>query len=266
MTITLFLVAAVLFPALIGLLVLRRVEDMEAVVVRERLTGRVTGLFVGPRFYVRIPALDSVERLDLHFRRTTVQAHSMQTYEGLSANVTITAGWQMTPERLHGTSLREVLPYLPQTADIVENWMLFTVRNALSKYSLETLMRVMRRPQQFQQALLGQMQSRLDPLGVVMLDLDLICLPSAAVAATRLQAEARAQELQTIAAARADEVRMLSQALDCGHANDALVKLLAIDALRSGNQRIITSLDLGNAAQNAGGMPIQFVVGPSDQW
>lgn len=262
----LFIIVALAFPIVLAALTVRRAQDMEAVVVRERITGRVTNLCIGPRWYICLPAIDEVKALDLHFHRTLYEAQSIQTYEGLAASVTVTVGWQQLPARLAGIDLREVLPFLPDTEEIVNRWILFVVRDSVSRYTLASLQRIMRHPAGFQALLAHDLQERVEALGVEVLNLDLICLPAPSVVAARISAEARAQELQTIAMARAMEIQMLSQALACGTDNDHLVKLLAVDALRGGDKRVFTALDLdgsgGMSPTGGGGLPIQFVVGP----
>ncbi len=267
---------ALLFPVLIARLALRRALDMEAVVIRERITGRVTNLIIGPRWYWRIPGVDETQTLDLHFRRTTLQDLSIQTAEGLTANVTITVGWQQTPKYLSKIDPREVRPFLENTEEIVKNWMLLTVRIALSRRRLGALMATLMSPQRFEDRLKADLQERVKVLGVEVLNLNLICLPSQAVAARRLDAEARAQELRTIAGARAAElqmlaaaeaqrIRLLSDALNTGRPNDRVVDVLAVGALQNGNKHLVASMGLGTGnGRNGRPTAIQFVMPPYD--
>lgn len=249
------------FPVLIAALTLRRAQDMEAVILRERTSGRTTYLRAGPAWYLQVPGLDDVQVLDLHPQRTLLDGMNLQTHEGLSAMVTVVVAWQQTRQSLARIDLKQVLPFLGGTAMTVETYAQLVVRTALSRYALDALMQIMRHPDGFQTLLKDDLQRRVDPLGVVVQSLELIVLPSPAVAQARLEAEARAQELRTVAEARAAEIQMLRQALNCGNANDHLVQLQAIDAMRDGNNRVVTTLGVG-AQGGTGNPPIQFVVGP----
>ncbi len=184
---------------------------MEAVILRERTSGRATYLCPGPAWYLRVPGLDDVQLLDLHPQRTLLDGLNLQTREGLSALVTVVVGWQQTRQRLAQIDLKQVLPFLGNTSPTVETQAKLTVRAALSRYDLDTLIQIMQHPDGFQALLQEELQRRVADLGVAVQSLELIIVPPPTVAQARIAAEARAQELRTVAAARAGRDRNAEQ-------------------------------------------------------
>lgn len=260
----LFVLLLCVFPVLILALTLRRAQDMEAVIMRERLTGRITKLWIGPCWFIFVPGIDRIETIDLHFHRNTLDGLYIHTHDGQAASVTVTVGWELDIDLLRKAELRKVRRFLPGVEEIMVYWLQLTVRAAISRYNLDSLLHIMRRPRGLQTLLKAELQERVEIVGVRVLSLDLICLPAPSVVAARVTAEARAQELQTVAAARAREIELLSQALSTCSAGDQLVRLLSIDALRSGNNHIIASMGWGGPQNDNDAMPIQFVVGRDD--
>lgn len=251
-----FAVVAALFPALIAVLTVRRVADMEAVIVRERLTGRITGLFVGPRWYICLPVIDSVQRLDLHFQLAQFPNEAMESRDGLLANVTLTVGWQLSPTFLVRANLREVLPQLPQVDALVTYWIQNTVRSTVSQHELEELMFQLGNVPAFRQLLANDLQVQVARWGVQITSMDMFCLPAPTVVNVQTDAEAQAREYQTLAAAHATEIRLLRQAMGGNPSPEQLIQLLAVQAARHGDSRLFTALGLGDwSRQNGGVMP-----------
>lgn len=239
---------------MIAVAVLRVVRTRQALVICDHFTGNARNLRVGPALTPVLPFLDQVRTLDLTLQLTQLGVTNIVTYDGFPVAANLDVIWALDGHLLQETNLNQILPFIENASPTVRAWAEYLLRSLIARYNLTTVMQVLRTHSGLERLVAESLQKRLAPLGVRIHTVRLICQPEPTVLNARIAAQARAQELATLAA-------ILGPQYDL----DKIWRLELLDSIRRGSAQFITALDAPSSTEGESGnghARLQLILGP----
>jgi hypothetical protein len=185
---------------------LRVIRVRQGLVIYSRITGNVCHIIAGPRVVLIWP-LQNTLLLDLSIRAARLSANDLVTSD-LAITASLDIFYAFDPTLLQAANLDWVLPALPQAERIVQAWADYILRSLATGCVTAELVTVPACRARLESQLRNTLQDRLQPLGLHVQTIRLLCRPAPmmleaqlAAARTQLAAQARAQALELLASA-----------------------------------------------------------------
>lgn len=186
---------------------LRIVCVRQALIIYDRVSGNVHRLIIGPRKVVLVWPLEKTLSLDLTMQATNLNMNDVLTSD-LAIATTLDIFYAFDPPLLQAADLNPVLPVLTEVERIVQSWANYILRSLAIEFTTSGLLTAPVLRARLEGRLHRTLQDRVQPLGVRICTIRLLCQPApfileAQLAATRtkLAAQAQAQALEMLTAA-----------------------------------------------------------------
>lgn len=248
------LVVAVIVGKVLASAILHVVRAREAVLVCDRVTGRVRQLTIGPSLVPVIPWLEETRALDLSQQMTRLGTTNVMTLNSMPLAAATDVLWSIEPTLLRQADLDQILPFLDDLATPIKAWTDYLLHAILARYSLTTILQTPRAHEGLEHLLSDRLQARVAILGVRIHTIRLICRLEPTVLNARIAAEARAQELGILATVLGPQNQL-----------ESLMRLEMLESFRRSGSQLVTAFDIPESAEHDGSNGhgrMQFVVSP----
>lgn len=230
---------------------LRTARVQQAVIVRDRFTGKVKRMVIGPHMVDVLPFVEEMFAVDLRRRTMSMSVCPLVTADGLPLAADMDVVWLLTSERLEQVDLDDIMPVLENLETDMRQRISYALRQEIASRNLRSVLEFGVRHGLLEKLVQSRMQELVAFLGVEIESVRLICQLETTMLNARVAGEARAQELMALTSVlgQADQI-------------EALMRLEMLKACqRAGGP--VTAFDLPNPFANGNGSGrVQFVIGP----
>jgi hypothetical protein len=210
----------------------------QVLVTYDRVTGNARRIIVGPRIAPVWP-LESTLSLDLTIRTAHLSASDVVTSD-LAVTVSLDIFYASDPALLQAADLDRILPALTEVEAIVQSWADYILRSLATGYATAELLTVPARRSRLEGLLRNTLQDRMQPFGVRIYTIRLLCRPVPMM----FEAQLAATRTELVAQARAQALAMLVAALGPDHNLAQILPLEMLQRVQQGDPLLLTALNL----------------------